>query len=799
VLLKNLYMENFLSYKKCDVNFDTGITSIIGLNGAGKTTLLEAISFALFKDIKDRSVLSLHRLGTSQMKVALTFVSSNRTYRVVREYRKGKHVESMLLEVRDEAERQIQGGGDEVTDEIVKILNMNSEVFRNAVYIRQGEIGSLVEAVAGERKKIVGKLIGADELEVAYDSFFPLIRAYEGEIQTLDSELKTVESVRKEMDDTQKNCEVLRHGISEVQRRIKNTEATLGERRRVLGDIEEKRKKAEKLEVEKGKVKTELKHETEKREWVSRQMKTLEETKESARRYDAAGGEIEKLRSSMREYEGSASRMRELENLRRETESKAASLEKDAKGMVASYQRFIKFSSVSELAEKRDSRMTELESNRRKVETEYEQVSSSINSLKGENKNLEAALSGLESAVGKCPVCGTELTEEHRKEIMAEYRAKTGANKNEIARLESLLKKKSGERDSAMSEAEKLRSINVELLSSIVRDVKEGVERLKKIDAEMEDCRKDAEKLNALEKTMREMEKTRRSLESTREKFIAAKNFLEQSDAGALDSKIGELNEKLSGIDAELRGAYEAVGHTPEGLERAYSDIKREYERTQEGMTGLRVEEAGKKASLIKEEEHLRRKEVELAKLRESAARLEKLQKFLSLLKKIREIFSKDFAQKELRARAKPLIEKYTNEVFGGFELPFANLKITDDYDLILSSADGERSMDMISGGEKIAAALALRAGIAKALSGGRMELLMLDEPTIHLDDIRRRELVEIVKNLTMIPQTIVVTHDEEFENAADIILKVRKEDGVSLVESVERQTFVTMDEKMGM
>jgi len=215
-------------------------------------------------------------------------------------------------------------------------------------------------------------------------------------------------------------------------------------------------------------------------------------------------------------------------------------------------------------------------------------------------------------------------------------------------------------------------------------------------------------------------------------------------------------------------------------------------------MTGLRVEEAGKKASLIKEEEHLKRKEVELAKLRESAARLEKLQKFLSLLKKIREIFSKDFAQKELRARAKPLIEKYTNEVFGGFELPFANLKITDDYDLILSSADGERSMDMISGGEKIAAALALRAGIAKALSGGRMELLMLDEPTIHLDDIRRRELVEIVKNLTMIPQTIVVTHDEEFENAADIILKVRKEDGVSLVESVERQTFVTMDEKMG-
>jgi exonuclease SbcC len=218
----------------------------------------------------------------------------------------------------------------------------------------------------------------------------------------------------------------------------------------------------------------------------------------------------------------------------------------------------------------------------------------------------------------------------------------------------------------------------------------------------------------------------------------------------------------------------------------------------QEEMTKLKVEEAGKKASLGEKEAQLRVKEEEVKKLQAFVAQFDKLQKFLSLLKKIRELFSKDFMQKELRARAKPMIEKYTNEVFGGFELPFANLKITDDYDLVLCGSDGERTMDMISGGEKIAAALALRAGIAKALSGGRMELLMLDEPTIHLDDIRRRELVEIVKNLTTIPQTIVVTHDEEFENAADVILKVRKEDGVSLVESVERQTFVTMDAKMG-
>lgn len=80
---------------------------------------------------------------------------------------------------------------------------------------------------------------------------------------------------------------------------------------------------------------------------------------------------------------------------------------------------------------------------------------------------------------------------------------------------------------------------------------------------------------------------------------------------------------------------------------------------------------------------------------------------------------------------------------------------------------------------------LALRLGITQVLSGGNLELIMLDEPTIHLDAYRRQELIDLLKKMSIIPQMVIVTHDTDLEDAADNILRIEKEKGTSfLVES---------------
>jgi exonuclease SbcC len=63
-----------------------------------------------------------------------------------------------------------------------------------------------------------------------------------------------------------------------------------------------------------------------------------------------------------------------------------------------------------------------------------------------------------------------------------------------------------------------------------------------------------------------------------------------------------------------------------------------------------------------------------------------------------------------------------------------------------------------------------------------------MDEPTTHLDEERRRELVNILNSFfreggRIIPQMIVITHHHEIEDAADIIYNVSKREGFSIVE----------------
>ncbi|MEM3921468.1 MAG: SbcC/MukB-like Walker B domain-containing protein [Nitrososphaerota archaeon] len=99
---------------------------------------------------------------------------------------------------------------------------------------------------------------------------------------------------------------------------------------------------------------------------------------------------------------------------------------------------------------------------------------------------------------------------------------------------------------------------------------------------------------------------------------------------------------------------------------------------------------------------------------------------------------------------------------------------------------DGEQIIETLSGGERVAISLVLRLSMAAALAGEALGLMVMDEPTIHLDSERGRDLVNILKNFkgsaSMLAQLIVVLHDRELEEAADQIYEVVRSEGVSKI-----------------
>src|SRR3970040_312850 len=95
--------------------------------------------------------------------------------------------------------------------------------------------------------------------------------------------------------------------------------------------------------------------------------------------------------------------------------------------------------------------------------------------------------------------------------------------------------------------------------------------------------------------------------------------------------------------------------------------------------------------------------------------------------------------------------------------------------DVIITCFSKKEVLDLesLSGGEQVSIALALRLGMASLLGASNLNLMILDEPTTHLDAERRKALVEVLSQLSNLTnaqnpmQFIIITHESEiFEDS---------------------------------
>ena len=97
----------------------------------------------------------------------------------------------------------------------------------------------------------------------------------------------------------------------------------------------------------------------------------------------------------------------------------------------------------------------------------------------------------------------------------------------------------------------------------------------------------------------------------------------------------------------------------------------------------------------------------------------------------------------------------------------------TRDVSITCYSKNEVLELESLSGGEKVSVALALRLGMASLLGASNLNLMILDEPTTHLDAERKKSLVGVLSQLSNISnsetpmQFLIITHDAEiFEDS---------------------------------
>lgn len=915
MIFTKLTLKNFKSYDNAEITFDKGISVIVGENGAGKSTILEAISFALFKQHTAKKIDDLIRNGSDKgMYVDLEFISNGIEYKIVRD-KTGSTLKSTFLKKTSHSSGFIPvcAGDKEVANEIRSVLDIDSDLFLNAIYIRQGEIAELVDKTAAEKKQLIGKLLGIDSLEKAWKNIQPFISSYENKKAELKGKLASADETYEEREKKISLLNSLKERGLELEKQVaevtelkeeiasdklnmerekeiydnfcRNLEmeqeslASLEKDKSLLHDRLDEIKEAEdkmlrlekftkklplyldfeksvtsiqKLKEDEVKIKNNLKA-------IEEQKAIVESEHEGYTNYVACEEELEKLKDRKSKIEQELVGITQLEEDKKELMKVIEESRNDIEGFFIKTKDELHDNGVSQGDIAEIKKFTELDvaTNNflKEINEKIRSLDKEISEKKEENIKFKEAIKGAEKPLheldnvdNRCPLCQSEITSVKKVELKKYYSDMINENKSLIYSNDETIHLLNKNRDNFVTKEEKIEEISKgiieykqkfaqlekdlgklnridegleskdyvntklgEIVLSISKEevkheeYKDSYEKYNKAKGALDVLDSDTEtqyKLNqvnneidshlrniqlAIEQdshlsssiTTQELQQRIDDLKQKEEEYNQLKGFVKNKKSleGQLTSKKEDIDWKYNKID-NIKSNIKSSKYNQEKYEKLiYSSevFEKRYEKFSEELNGIK----GQLKEVIEQVKTLTTKVLEDNRAKEE---LNGINKYLIILNSIRELYGKNGIQKDLRNYSKPVIQKYTKDFFNQFNFNYSDLILDDDYEVSVFGPEGETSLNMVSGGEKIAIALALRLGITQAMSKGDLETILLDEPTIYLDSFRKHELINLLKEMSMLPQMIIVTHETQLENAATNLIKVEKSNGISNV-----------------
>ena len=243
---------------------------------------------------------------------------------------------------------------------------------------------------------------------------------------------------------------------------------------------------------------------------------------------------------------------------------------------------------------------------------------------------------------------------------------------------------------------------------------------------------------------------------------IAATVPLSETEVASLTFDLNRAEESLQTVSLQLQqleAAYDAETH-----QRAQATLVQARDRATQLATQLEhlreqfIQLEAQLAALDKVRERMRD---ELA-VREKAVKLHEAADF------IRDILNQ--AAPYITATWLLSISHEANQLFreitGRYDV---TLSWKNDYEITLEEEGRDRPFANLSGGEQMAAALAVRLSLLRQLS--EINIAFFDEPTTNMDEERRRNLAQQIGRIKTFQQLFVISHDDAFESFTDQVI----------------------------
>ncbi|MGD0645301.1 MAG: AAA family ATPase [Candidatus Bathyarchaeia archaeon] len=908
MILNQITLEDFISHKKTQIDLGYGINVIIGPNGAGKTSILDGISFALFNDYSSRGKKeNLINSKAKKCKVKLGFTEAGIAYCIDWSLERKGAASGSFFRIVDGRKMILATGGERsVGPAIQNVLGIDKNMFLQSVYVRQGEIEQLVNARPADRKELISRLLGVEDLERAWNGTKEVIGVFRDKKLLLDEALirkpkaekekaeAELESKRlEEMLTTKRNHKTefesqlksLQEVLSELEAKKKDFEQRINQKGLASQKIESFTEKLEKENEELGKAVTaeltvrNLESQVSKLSFLEAYVSNLSEREKLEAKIAALDEKLNEIKSqeqvlrenqrghelflekdallveknkSRKKFEGSnialAKAKRQLEKCAKEKEKRETLLSREIEKYSKILAEPISVDNVDEL----------LLRVKRSQQDKTKALDADLKKLTGIRIAVKQRIEDLEDNIAKfssksetkaCPTCETELSKERISQLLGKYSEEKNAACTHLVTTDGVFSKSEAAIDKNNVLSRQIESLDADQLRRLASEFAEATEEASREQIEVDRLNVQNESLLEIDALIAKIDNEKKVFEQAFNEYNFAERQLNRLPSEAeIQVEKNPLAAALKNIKAELERFIQKLGYDPKSPQKELDQLRRtkqEYDqnlpiarRKQEyesnvNSTSTQLKEAQKALSEIigliealnydevkhsqqrenfqKLENSLReiekeivrleqekngfekdskKLETELKSLEAKASEKQRVDKYIAILNQIRDAYGKDGIQKMIRARARPVLEKATRDLFERFNLAYSDIKIDDDYNVSLIGLTGEQDIDQISGGERVALAIALRLAIAQVLSG-KIETIIMDEPTTHLDEQRRKELVNILNSFfseggRIIPQMLIITHHPEIEDVADIIYIVRKEASYSIAERSE-------------
>ena len=854
----HLSITGFLSYRD-PVELDLStfhLACISGANGAGKSSMLDAITWALFGVARKRDETVIN-MQSNVAEVIFTFAYENNTYKVLRSVRRGKpsvlefHLRSGEGAASPARWRALtEKGVRETQARIEQILRMDYETFVNASFFLQGKADQFTQQRPGDRKRILGSILGLETWEVYRERAAAHRKIAETSIAGLDGRLADIQA---ELNEEEARTQHLAERQGELDRLAKSRKAqekALETIRKMAATLAEQQRLVNTLQSQ---IELDKRRRTERQEragMLAGQRAAYAGLIERSPQIEAALAEWQALRQALAQWDETAARFHEHETRR---QGPLTEIEVARAGLLQEQRTLLEQQSAIQAQQ---TVLQDLTASIHQVEgslAQYElslqqrlELQSSMDTARqaqaearAENPRLKDDMEALKQRIGQleavdgavCPVCGQPLAEAERiamveglnaqgkvlgdkfrtnqaylrqaEQVIADLESRLAGlaslEQERLAQTQSLAQLTA--RAEAIQQAQAAwQSSSLPRLTEVNRcleknDYAQKARRaLAKVDAELKEIGYDA----AAHDAARQAELQARTVEN---EFAA----LEKARAALapVESEIANLAAQISSMETDIHQRQAEADAAAASLAAARSQApdldsaEQEFLTLQESENRLRLEVGAARQKVLVLGDLKTRKD-ELTSQRETQASL------VGQYKQLERAFGKDGVPALLIEQALPQIEAKANDMLdrlssGSMSVRFrtqAEFKdkkrddLKETLDILISDSAGSRDYELYSGGEAFRVNFAIRLALSEVLAqraGARLQTLVIDEGFGSQDALGRQRLIEAIKTVEPdFAKILVITHIDELKDAFPTRIEVEKGERGSSIRIVQ-------------